>query len=476
MDGPLSDKSVVVAHRFILVGKPLRNSSFYERKNRIRRAHRPFHIAVFQQLFQTGDDELRSFLHHKSKLVELDAMAPSQPVGDRDRPLQIAGRIEVKKDEARLFAQVVISQLMGIEDRLQVARPPRHTPRMKIIAPPRKKMLHLEKFKNIFPVIAHKSIRLGARSQIPELLRKNILALHRRGPHIPFGMIGQVRRDPAERKCERLLLVEPSGKQKNYHDRPETLDAENRLCHHLSMIPRKITSAQHPLVKRLVKLRTDKSARLEENTVLVVGEKLVEELSRHLTLKTLITDRPYPHLSAQEVVEATPEILKKITGLAAPEGVAAEVPLPPPADLSSTRYLLILDGVSDPGNVGTLLRTALALGWDGVFLLPGSADPFNEKALRAAKGATFRLPICSGEIDLLKKICKGKKLFVADLQGQPPSALSAPLALVLGSESHGPSPVIREMAAPLAIPMSGSMESLNVATAGGILMYNLRRS
>ncbi len=240
------------------------------------------------------------------------------------------------------------------------------------------------------------------------------------------------------------------------------------------MVPRKITSLQHPLVKRLVKIRLDKEARLAEQSVLIAGIKLVEEIARDLPLKILITDKPYPHLQAKEVFEATPEILKKITGLSTPEGIAAEVALPQNADLHKARYILALDNVSDPGNVGTLLRTALALGWEGVFLLPGTADPFNEKALRAAKGATFRLPLAQGGMEELKKVCAGKKIFVADLAGNAPQPTPSPLVLVLGSEAHGPSQELKKMGTPISIPMPGAMESLNVAIAGAILMYNMK--
>ncbi len=240
------------------------------------------------------------------------------------------------------------------------------------------------------------------------------------------------------------------------------------------MVPRKITSLQHPLVKRLVKIRLDKEARLAEQSVLIVGIKLVEEIARDLPLKTLITDKPYPHLQAKEVFEATLEILKKITGLTTPEGVAAEVDLPKNADLHTARYVLALDNVSDPGNVGTLLRTALALGWEGAFLLPGTADPFNEKALRAAKGATFRLPLAQGTMEEFKKVCAGKKIFVADLVGSAPQPTSAPIVLILGSETHGPSQELKKIGTPISIPMPGAMESLNVAIAGAILMYNMK--
>lgn len=240
------------------------------------------------------------------------------------------------------------------------------------------------------------------------------------------------------------------------------------------MIPRQITSLQHPLVKDLVKLRQEKDFREQEKSVLLVGIKLVTELAKHLPLKILISDHEFPHLSAAETFLATPEILKKITGLQTPEGVAAVVPLPAPADLKNCSPLLVLDKLSDPGNVGTLLRTALGLGWKGAFLTPGSADPFNEKAIRAAKGATFLLPLRSGAWEELS--LQDKTVFVADLHGQPLDKIAKKekVVLILGNETHGPSAHAKKIGAPISIPMSPAMESLNVACAGAILMYALQ--
>lgn len=236
------------------------------------------------------------------------------------------------------------------------------------------------------------------------------------------------------------------------------------------MIPRRITSLQHPLVKYLVKLRQERDFREQEKSVLVTGVKLVTELA---PLKILIADREVPNLSATETFLATPEILKKITGLQSPEGVAAVVPLPATADLKHCSRLLILDGISDPGNVGTLLRTALGLRWKGAFLTPGSADPFNEKAIRAAKGATFRLPLCSGSWEQLS--LQDKTVFVATLGGQLLDKIGKKekIVLILGNETHGPSAHAKKIGVPISIPMTPAMESLNVASAGAILMYTL---
>lgn len=244
------------------------------------------------------------------------------------------------------------------------------------------------------------------------------------------------------------------------------------------MIPRQITSLQHPLVKHLVKLRQDKEFREQEKAVLVSGIKLVKELAKRSPVKILIADREYPDVAAEEVVLATPEMLKKITGLQNPEGIAAVVSMPPIADLKNCRKLLILDEISDPGNAGTLLRTALALGWDGAFLTMGSADPFNEKAIRAAKGATFRLPLRTGSYDELSTLITGRQILVANIAGEPLNTVSKKekIVLILGNEARGVSPQAKKLGTLVSIPMAPAMESLNVASAGAILMYILSQS
>ncbi len=150
-------------------------------------------------------------------------------------------------------------------------------------------------------------------------------------------------------------------------------------------------SLQHPLVKKCVGLRTDKAVRDHSKTILLIGEKMVRELSQRIQLHTLITTEP-SEIRAQEHYVVTDSILKKITGLPAPDGFVAIAPFPQPQSLENKKRLLILDRISDPGNLGTLLRTALALNWDGVIFTPGTVDPFNDKALRASKGALFSLP------------------------------------------------------------------------------------
>jgi len=261
------------------------------------------------------------------------------------------------------------------------------------------------------------------------------------------------------------------------------------LCNHhdfkifsnQEMISQAITSLQHPFVKYCVKLRTDKSFRQKERKVLICGSKLITELSTYMPLKCLLeTDAHINAAKADEMYIVSEEIIKKISGMQAPEPVCGVIDMPEEGDLSACNYLLILDGIADPGNLGTLLRSALALGWDGVFLLHNTCDPFNDKALRAAKGATFRIPLQSGSWDELQKLLNQKKFQVlsADLKGAPYNKMhcSAPLALALGSESHGTSKLVKQSFTPISVPMPGPMESLNVAMAGAILLAHLRGS
>lgn len=157
------------------------------------------------------------------------------------------------------------------------------------------------------------------------------------------------------------------------------------------MVPREIISLQHPLVKRLVKLRESRSFREEEQALLIVGSQLVHEIAAHMKLNILISEKPLP-FAAEESYLTSPAVLKKITDLPADEMVAAVVGLPSPTQLRHKKQIVVLEALQDPGNVGTILRTALALGWEGAFLTPTTADPFNDKALRAARGAPLFYP------------------------------------------------------------------------------------
>ena len=247
------------------------------------------------------------------------------------------------------------------------------------------------------------------------------------------------------------------------------------------MLTRKLTSLQHPIIKHLVKLRTEREYRQQQQHVLVSGMNLIRELASERLFKTLLIQDGVPlqfPVNAESVFLVSYEMLKKVIGVPSPEPVAVEMAMPVLNFPEKTQRLLVLDSLSHPGNVGTLLRTALGLGWEGVFLTQGSTDPYNEKALRASKGAAFKLPWKQGSLQELCATLEASKipLYAADAGGKDVGTIQPPpaLALALGNEAHGLSPAIQERAEILAIPMSGSMESLNVASAGAILMYTLR--
>lgn len=244
-----------------------------------------------------------------------------------------------------------------------------------------------------------------------------------------------------------------------------------------------INSLQNPLVKHLTKLNNDRKYRETCQTVIIEGEILIRELCKNIPCKTIlsINESLIPKgINANHIFIVNEDVLKKISGTLHPEGILAEVSLPVQDTLEKKTHLIALDGIQDPGNLGTLLRTALALGWNGAFLLDGCCDPWNDKAVRSAKGATFKLPLRSGNWEELSALVEKNQLIplAADMCGDPIETYQNEknLLLVLGNESKGLSTETLKHCKKVTIPIESQMESLNVSVAGGILMYNLKRS
>lgn len=242
-----------------------------------------------------------------------------------------------------------------------------------------------------------------------------------------------------------------------------------------------ITSGNHPLIKHIVKLRQNRDYRYDQQKLIVEGIKPLEELSKKTRFSVILTynEAMIPlGAEADEIILVNDVAMKKASGMESPEGLLAELPMPQPASLDSCNHILVFDGVSDPGNVGAMLRTALALGWDGAYFLDDSCDPFNEKALRAARGATFRLPMAWGGWDTLKDIANKRKLkpVVADISGKDLTSCkdAKGILLVMGNEARGPSKEAKAFCEAVTIEMPGAMESLNVSVAAGILMHALK--
>lgn len=170
-----------------------------------------------------------------------------------------------------------------------------------------------------------------------------------------------------------------------------------------------------------------------------------------------------------------------MAGTRTPQGVLAVVRIPVPRrPPSGAGFTLAVDGLADPGNLGTLLRVALAFGAAGVVLGCGTADPWSQKTLRASAGAAFHLPpLLLDDLAAWLRERPGARWELAPRRGEPldRADLSAdgPLTLVVGSEARGVSPAVAALCRPLTVPMPGPAESLNAAVAAAIACYEVMR-
>lgn len=236
----------------------------------------------------------------------------------------------------------------------------------------------------------------------------------------------------------------------------------------------KIESLDNPKIHHLIRLIEDKKYRQASKSLFLEGSKLIREVSESTT-GTIYTTKQELIVPGWTHCLISEKVSKKLSQTEHSEEVFAEVLLPP-----ETKELLFpliaFDAVSDPGNMGTLLRTACAFGFKGAVFLPGSVDPFNQKVLRSSKGALFKMGYTHLNWSELSTFAENKKLrlLAADLQGQLPSEIQGNrFVLILGNEGSGLSEAGKHSAEKVTLPMKGEMESLNVSVAGGILMYLL---
>jgi TrmH family RNA methyltransferase len=256
----------------------------------------------------------------------------------------------------------------------------------------------------------------------------------------------------------------------------------------------RITSSHNPHVMHVRELLVKRSARDKDNTFVVEGVRLVEEAAASGWKPSLalfsekLSERgkalaPTLEAAGAEVFEVPESLIYAVTGVETSQGVVAvfkkrELALPAKAD-----FLVIADQVRDPGNLGTLLRSAAAAGAQGALLTPTTADPFQPKVMRAGMGAHFRLPVMEVSWAQVEQICHapGAKLniWLADA-GEGTSCwkadLRSPLALVIGGEAEGVSDEARRAAdASVMIPMPGQSESLNAGAAASVLLFEVVR-
>jgi TrmH family RNA methyltransferase len=253
----------------------------------------------------------------------------------------------------------------------------------------------------------------------------------------------------------------------------------------------RLTSTQNPIVKYVrsleravvrnaegaylvegVRLTSEALAAGQIATHLLYDPSLLERTEEGLILLSRLTDWYAPRY------EVTGHILEAVSETETPAGIVAVLKRPPEPDidqLRGARFGVVLDRVSDPGNVGTILRTAAAVGADYVTAAPGTVDLYSPKSVRAGMGAHFRLAVFSAEWSRLTDVLRGVTVVSCDSHADR-SIYEAewpfPLALVVGSEAHG----LSEEAASISkdavrIPMAPGVESLNASVAAGIVMY-----
>ena len=255
-----------------------------------------------------------------------------------------------------------------------------------------------------------------------------------------------------------------------------------------------VTGLQNPVVKAAAELK-QKKYRTQNGLYLAEGLRTAEEAVAYKAVETLFyvatdderTMRLLEDAAAQNIklVCVSENVMKKIADTETPQGIIAVCKMRQPKLenlLASGKMLLVLDRVGDPGNIGTMLRTADAAGIGGLVLLKGCADIYAPKTVRSSMGSLFHIPVLSGvsEQEFVSAAKKaGYDLLVTCLDGADnlyKADLSGRIAFVMGNEAGGVSETLLEKADKrVYIPMAGRAESLNVAMAAGIVMFEALR-
>lgn len=258
-------------------------------------------------------------------------------------------------------------------------------------------------------------------------------------------------------------------------------------------VPRKeLTSTKNPAIQRF----RDAAAGDLDGVMLVEGKRLVgEALDAGLpVLEAAVSPRfddtnvrQRLQREARSFLECSDDVLSRMSALDTPQGIAILVQRPERADTDLLAgdlapLVVVAAGVRDPGNLGSLLRTAEAAGATGCLTMKGGADPFRDKAVRGSMGSVFRLPVIHGKdaagvIDFCRR--NRLQVVVADGGGDRPHVqadLKKPMALVVGAEAAGaPAELLAAATARVRIPLREPVDSLNVAVAAGVLLFEARR-
>lgn len=237
-----------------------------------------------------------------------------------------------------------------------------------------------------------------------------------------------------------------------------------------------ITSLQNKYIKDLVSLHS-KKGRDEQGTFLIENEHLIEEAIKSNQLKELIVSDTYQgKLDFHNKLIVTDIICQKLSQTTSKSQIYGVCSMKK-QDFKGS-YYLVCDNVQDPGNLGTLIRSVVSFGWDGVIVSNNSSDFYNDKCVRATQGALFHTELHRGNlVEILNRLKqKGLKVVSTDVHhAKPLSKLEkSPMALVVGSEGQGVTEEVLNVSDDIVNIESSHFESLNVGVAGSILLYVLR--
>ena len=245
----------------------------------------------------------------------------------------------------------------------------------------------------------------------------------------------------------------------------------------------RISSRKNPLLQQVKKLRSSRAERRKTGRFVGDGVKLLEEAVKYWPgLQTVIlsdgVEAEVPE--GVQVVRVPEDVMASISPMEAPQGALFLAKLPEQAEFVPQKGMLILDGIQDPGNIGTILRTADAMDVP-VVLLEGCADPWSWKVVRSTMGAAFRRPVYQATWEEVFAKCRAANIPIgvtalSDRAVDIRSAALREMALVIGSEGRGVRKEILENAdRELIIPMNPHCESLNAAIAAAIVMWEIKR-
>lgn len=246
-----------------------------------------------------------------------------------------------------------------------------------------------------------------------------------------------------------------------------------------------ISSTKNEKIKELAKLQTAKG-RKKAGLYLLEGEHLVEEAIKEkapIELMVVSSNRleDYQHLLEQTVVQVlvvSQEVFQKLSMTETTQGILAIVKIENQTEPPCSGRIIILDAVQDPGNLGTIVRTADAAGFDAVVLGTGTVDLYNDKVIRSMQGSHFHIPVLQADLREYLAALKNQGVEVAvtalhrDSKDYSILQGKSDIAIVVGNEGQGVSSEVIELAdVVVTIPMFGKAESLNVAIASALLMY-----